>query len=896
MLFRKVLALRGPNIWASFPVLEAWVDLEDLKDSPSNVLPGFNDRLMSWLPSMIEHRCGLGYRGGFFERLRTGTYQGHILEHVTLELQSLAGTAVGFGRARETLEEGVYKVAVEYEDETLARACLDAAKEMLDAAVHDKPYNVEAEIARLRSLAQNICLGPSTNAIVQAAKDRGIPSKRLTSGSLVQLGFGKKQRRILAAETDRTGAIAQEIAQDKDLTRSLLRPAGVPVSEGRPVESAEDAWAAAQELGGAVVVKPRYGSQGSGVATNLRTREQVLAAYEAALAESSSGSVLVETYAPGDDYRLLVVGDRLVAAARREPAKVIGDGVLTVSQLVEQVNRDPRRGEDHATALSKIPLDAVSIGVLADQGYALNSIPEAGKIVLIRRNANLSTGGTATDVTDHVHPEVAERAVEAARIVGLDIAGVDVVAQNIGRPLEGQGGIIVEVNAAPGLRMHLQPSVGTPRPVGEAIVDLLYEPGENGRIPIVGVTGVNGKTTTTRLIAHIIAQTGKKVGMTCTDGIYIGSRRIDTGDCSGPASAGAVLGNPLVEAAVLETARGGILRAGLGFDVCDVAVVTNIGEGDHLGISDIETPERLAWVKRTLVDAVAKTGAAVLNAADPLTGEMAPHCPGSVVFFGRDAENPVMSLHRDAGGRAVYDEDGDIILAEGADEIVLANLCDVPLTRDGRVGFQVENVLAATSACWSLGLPLETIAAALGSFGADSESVPGRFNLLEIKGATVVLDYGHNTSALQALIEVLDEFPHETRIAVYSAAGDRRDSDMIRQGELLAAAFDRVFLYEDQYTRGRAPGEIMGLFKEGMRTGGRVSEIHEVQGALKSVEKALRAVRPGELLVIQPDVIDTTLDYIRQYLELRAAGQEVDLNEALETAVQSSVLLSQASE
>ena len=894
MQFRKVLALRGPNIWASFPVLEAWVDLEDLKDSPSDTLPGFNDRLMAWLPSMIEHRCGLGHRGGFFERLRTGTYQGHILEHVTLELQSLAGTEVGYGRARETHEEGVYKVAVEYEDETLGRACLEAGRLLLDAAVKDLPYEIEAEVDRLRKLAQNVCLGPSTGAIVKAAQERGIPTRRLSSGSLVQLGYGSRQRRILAAETDRTGAVAQEIAQDKELTRSVLRPLGVPVAEGRPVESVEDAWEVAQEIGGAVVLKPQYGNQGRGVATNLTTREQVLAAYEAAVAASAAAAVIVETFARGADHRVLVVGDRVIAAARREPAHVIGDGRSTIEQLVAVVNTDPRRGEDHATSLSKIPLDAVSLGVLADQGYTTSSVPQAGQVVLIRRNANLSTGGTAEDVTDSVHPEVAARVVEAAQAVGLDIAGVDVVAKDIARPLEAQGGIIVEVNAAPGLRMHLQPSSGTPRPVGEAIVDLLFAPGDDGRIPIVGITGVNGKTTTTRLIAHIVAQTGKKVGMTCTDGIFVGGRRIDHGDCSGPASATAVLANPRVDAAVLETARGGILRAGLAFDRCDVAVVTNIGEGDHLGLSDIESVERLAYVKRTIVDAVAKTGSAVLNAADPLVAEMAPHCPGSVIFFGRDAEHPVIAKHLDGGGRAIFDREGEVILAEGAREFLLSNLADVPLTHAGRIGFQVENVLAAAGAAWALGASPDAIRSALATFSADSKHVPGRFNLLEIEGATVILDYGHNTSALQALIEAIDPFPHERRTVVYSAAGDRRDCDMIRQGQLLAEAFDRVILYEDQYTRGRAEGEIMALFREGLKDGGRVEEIVEVRGALKSVETALRGSRPGDLLVIQPDVIDETLDFVRKYLASRADGREIELSQAIGIAASPAVLVPQA--
>ncbi len=602
MEFRKVLALRGPNIWANFPVLEAWVDLQELKDSPSDILPGFNERVMAWLPTMIEHRCSIGERGGFFERLRRGTYQGHILEHVTLELQSLAGVPTGFGRARETSEDGVYKVAIEYVEEELCRACMETGRRMLDAAVKDLPFDVTAEVAKLRELAQQVCLGPSTGAIVRAAVKRGIPVRRLNSESLVQLGYGAKQRRILAAQTDRTGAVAEAIAQDKELTRSLLRSMGVPVPNGRPVTDADDAWAAAQEIGGAVVVKPQYGSQGRGVATNLTTREQVVAAYNAAREETSY--VLVERYAPGADYRLLVVGDRVVAAARREPAQVLGDGRSTIRQLVDGVNRDPRRGDDHATVLSKIKLDSVSLNTLGEQGYTPDSTPNAGVQVLIRRNANLSTGGTAADVTDLVHPEVAARAVEAAKMVGLDVAGVDVIALDITRPLEHQGGIVVEVNASPGLRMHLEPSSGRPRPVGEAIIDTMFADGQNGRIPLVAVTGVNGKTTTTRFIAHLLRSTGRKVGMTCTDGIYIDSRRVDGGDCSGPVSAQSVLSNPLVEAAVLETARGGVLRAGLGFDRCDVAVVTNIGEGDHLGLADIETLEKLAKVKRCIVDVV----------------------------------------------------------------------------------------------------------------------------------------------------------------------------------------------------------------------------------------------------------------------------------------------------
>jgi len=869
MEFRKVLALRGPNLWANYPVLEAWVDLGQLKDRPSNTLPGFNEKLMNGLPTMIEHRCSIGERGGFFQRLRDGTYLGHILEHVTLELQTLAGTEVGMGRARETSEEGVYKVIVEYKEEAVGRACLASARELLLAAIHDRPFDVAGELERLRGLVHEVSLGPSTRSIVEAAKAREIPFRRIGSGSLVQFGWGAKQRRILAAETDRTGAIAEFIAQDKELTRLFLASVGVPVPGGRPAHSAEDAWTAAQEIGVPVVVKPQDGNQGRGVATNLTTREQILAAYEAARQESSQ--VIVEKYAHGNDYRLLVIGGRLVAAARREPAQVTGDGAHTIQELIDRVNQDPRRSDHHATVLSKIRLDAVALGVLKDQGYAPDSVPPAGAVVLIRRNANLSTGGTAIDVTERVHPEVAHRAIDAARMVGLDIAGVDVVAQDISKPLEDQGGVIVEVNAAPGLRMHLEPSAGLSRPVGEAIVATLFGPGENGRIPVVAVTGTNGKTTTTRLIAHILKGTGKQVGMTCTDGIYIDDRRIDCDDCSGPQSARSVLMNPAVEMAVFETARGGILREGLGFDRCDVAVVTNIGEGDHLGLADIHSLEMLAKVKRCIVDVVAPKGAAVLNANDPLVAGMAEHCPGSVVFFAQDENHPVIVGHRAAGKRAAFVRNNAVVLAEGPREEVALPLDHAPLTHNGRIPFQVENTLAAVAAAWSLGIPSDVIRTRVECFAANMEMAPGRFNLLDINGATVIIDYGHNSSSLMALSEIFDRYPHERRTAVYSMAGDRRDCDLVRIGQLLGEAFDRVILYEDHSVRGRTQGEITRLMREGLAAGSRVKAVEEFRSNLRAIEAGLQHAQPGELILVQADTIDETVRFLRSYLSTLSA-------------------------
>ncbi len=848
MEIQHIWVLRGANVWARCPVLEVELTLSDGAVVEQR-LAACKARIYSWLTSL------------------SGWPLGHdlpaLLGDVTLELQRLAGSPVQFCRVHPG-GNGFFRVIIEFEEEELGRACLETARQLILAALADRPVDVGAELARLRDLANDVRLGPSTAAIVAAARRRGIPVRRLGGGSLVQLGHGFRQRRICTAETDATSAIAEMIAQDKQLTRTLLSAVGVPVPEGRPVADVEDAWRAAGEIGLPVVVKPQYGNHGRGVATNLSTREQVVNAYAAAREEGSS--ILVESYIPGDDYRLLVIGGRLVAAARREPAHVIGDGHSTIRELVAEVNRDPRRSDGHATVLSFIKLDAVGLAVLAEQGYSPDSVPPAGQRVLIRRNGNLSTGGTATDVTDRVHPETAARAVEAARAVGLDIAGVDVVAGDISRPLEEQRGAVVEVNAGPGLRMHLEPSAGQARPVGEAIVSMLFAEGDTGRIPLIAVTGVNGKTTTTRLIAHLLRRPEGGVALTCTDGIYLDGRRLRGNDCSGPRSARALLLNPNVRLAVLETARGGILRQGLGFDFCDVAIVTNIGDGDHLDAHGVATVEELARVKRVVVENVSVNGVAVLNAVDPLVAAMADHCTGRVIFFAQDADHPIVTAHRKRGERAVVVRAGQIVLAEGAREEVLTALEQVPLTHAGRIGFQIDNVLAACAAVWSLNVPLDAIRAGLSTFHGDARQSPGRFNVFHAGDATVIADYAHNPSALAALVDSLSAFAHHRRCLVFTPPRQRRDVDVLAMGRILGDGFDRIHLYRDEGSSDPTEDDLFSVLRRGITAGKRGAETTEASGELSAVEAALADLRPGDLLVLGIESVDKSLAFIQARL------------------------------
>lgn len=849
----RIRTLRGPNLWSRHTAIEAVIHCSEQECSLDR-MPGLEMRLRARFPEIGSLR----FQGGQIP-------VAHLLELAALGLQAQAGCPVTFSRTTATTVTSDFLVVVEYTEEEVGRLAFELAEQLITAALADQPFELASALARLRELDEEVRLGPSTGAIVQAAMAHGIPFRRLTSGSMVQFGWGSKQRRILAAETDRTGAVAEAIAQDKMLTKHLLDAAGVPVPLGRPVKDVEEAWQTALEVGLPVVVKPQDGNQGKGVTVNVATREHLQIAYAAAA--EYSDEVMVERYLPGRDYRLLVVGDRMVAAARRDPPQVIGDGVHTIAELVEQVNRDPRRGDGHATPLTRIRIDEIAHARLQIQGYRADSVPSKGARVVLRNNANLSTGGSATDVTDDVHPEMAARAIEAARVVGLDICGVDVVCESELMPLEHQGGGIVEVNAAPGLRMHLQPSFGKGRPVGEAIISSMFAPGENGRIPLVAVAGTNGKTTTVRLTAHLLTRSGKRVGMTNSDGVYIGARRIDSGDCSGPKSARNVLMHPDVDAAVLETARGGLLREGLAFDMCDVAVVTNLGMGDHLGLNYINTLEDLAVVKRVIVENVVPgRGVAVLNAADAVVADMARNCPGAVIYFAHDAHHPVITLHAVRGQRVVYVEQGCIVAAEGADRQCYA-LADIPLTRNGSIPFQVENAMAAIAAAWALGLSPEVIRAGLADFVNDAATAPGRFNVFDYRGATLIADYGHNPDAMLALVQAVGAMPARRRIVVISGAGDRRDEDIRQQTRILGDIFDEAVLYQDQCQRGRADGEVLGLLREGLRGAKRTAKFEEIRGEFAAIDAALARLQPGDLCLVLVDQVDEALGYIAARVE-----------------------------
>jgi cyanophycin synthetase len=858
----RLRALRGPNYWRLAPVIACDLRLGTLEDVCSNEVGGFNERLLSALPSLHDHPCSRGSPGGFVERLHEGTRLPHILEHIALELQSLAGSDVQFGRVVPSGDAGVWWLIVEYEEEQVGLASVRDAIELVRACLTGAAFELEPRVIRLQELLERVRLGPSTAAIVEEARRRGIPVRRLNAGSLVQLGLGRNLRRIQATLTDFTSAIGVEIAQDKDDTKRVLEQVGLPVPAGALARTEDEAIRIAEEIGYPVILKPVDGSHGRGISPRLDDERAVREAWPSA--QEFSAEVVVEQFATGRDHRVLVVNKQVVAVAERVPAHVVGDGVLTIRQLIDIANTDPRRGPGHQRVLTLLACDDVTEEVLRRSGLTLEGIPARGERVMLRATANLSTGGTSIDRTEEIHPSNVTACEMAASIVGLDIAGIDVITPDISVPFRDNRAVIIEVNAAPGVRMHTHPAEGKARNVAAPIIDMLYPTGEPTTIPVIAVTGTNGKTTTVRLIAHLFRSTGNTVGFTTTDGVYVQNRLVMEGDMTGPFSANIVLSNPLVDVAVLETARGGILRAGLGFDECDVGVVLNVS-GDHLGLGGINTIEQLADLKSVIAAVVKRDGHAVLNADDALVAAMRDKTGGDLVFFSVDGEgrNKLVDDHLVRNGIAVRIEDETFVVRRGRLRIPIASVHEVPLMMGGAAQFQRVNVLAAIAAAYVQGMRYDDIRAGLLSFFPSPSLTPGRLNLLRIGRGRVLVDYAHNAPAVAGLIDLAHSLHATRRIGIIAVPGDRRDDDVRAVGRL-AASLDRVIVKEDEDPRGRRRGEVAELLREGLREGGMQDDrVEVVLDEREAIERVVADIEDGDLVLILVDHVRPVLETLR---------------------------------
>ena len=860
----RVRPLRGPNYWRLAPVIACDVRLGALEPRSTIDLDGFADRLLVAVPTLAEHPCSRGSAGGFVERLREGTRLPHVLEHVALELQTLAGSEVSFGRVVPSGEEGVTWVIVAYEEEVVGVESMHEAARLLRACIANAPVDAPLMVHDLQRLYESVRLGPSTGSIVEEARRRGIPVRRLNSRSLVQLGLGRNLRRIQATVTDRTSSIAVDIAQDKSETKRVLGNIGLPVPQGDVVSTMEGAIEAAAEIGYPVILKPLDASHGRGISSRLDDAHALCASWEEARALGRR--VVVEQFAEGRDHRVLVVGGKVVACAERVPARVRGDGEHPICALIVEANRDPRRGIGHTKILTHLPADAPTEAYLLLGGRTLDTVPAAGEEVWLRPTANLSTGGTSIDRTEEMHPDNVTACEMAADAVGLDIAGIDVMTADISVPFRENGAVIIEVNAGPGIRMHTHPTEGRPRNVGAPIVDMLYPPGSESTIPVIAVTGTNGKTTTTRLIAHLFRNTGRTVGFTTTDGVYLHNRLVMEGDMTGPFSANIILTNPTVDVAVLETARGGILRAGLGFDEADVGVVLNVSE-DHLGMRGIHTIEQLADVKGVIPAVTKREGHAVLNADDPLVYAMRERTGADIVLFSARefGENTLVTEHIARGGIAAVVEGETFVIRRGRLRIPIAAEHDVPLSLGGAARFQRENVLAAVAAAYVQGMRYDDIRAGLLSFFPSPTTTPGRLNIIRVRGGgRVLVDYAHNAAAIAGLVEFVFRVPAAKRYCVLTVPGDRRD-DAIRASGRLCAQFDRVIIKEDVDRRGRERGEIAGLLREGLMAGGLAAERIEIMYEEdEAINHGFDLLGEDDLLVIHADRVPSTLAVVRQ--------------------------------
>jgi cyanophycin synthetase len=870
-LFMKIVeikVLRGPNYWSVRrpKLIQMKIDLEEMEQKPTNKIEGFRQRLENLLPSLYEHRCSEGVEGGFFSRVNEGTWMGHVIEHIALEIQTLAGMDCGFGRTRGTGEsEGVYYVVFDYMEEDAGVYAAKAAFRIAQALIIGEPYDLEKDIQEMREIREETRLGPSTGCIVEEAAKRGIPYIRLNKQSLVQLGYGVHQKRIRATIASTTSNIAVDIACDKEETKNLLEAAEVPVPKGVVIRTEAGLDEAIEKLGYPLVIKPVDGNHGKGNTTNITNREQAIKAFEAA--KSYGRTVIVERFITGFDFRALVVNYKFICAALRTPAAVTGDGVHDIRYLIDETNKDPRRGYGHEKVLTQITIDQFTQKMLDDAGYTLETIPARGELVLLKPTANLSTGGTSTDVTDEVHPANVFMFERIARIIGLDICGIDIMVKDLRSPITENGGAVLEVNAAPGFRMHIDPAEGIPRNAAEPVVDMLFPKGSIGRIPIIAITGTNGKTTTTRLAAHLAKSAGKKVGYTTSDGVYIQNQMMMKGDCTGPVSSAFVLKDPTVDFAVLECARGGILKSGLAFQNCDVAIVTNVA-ADHMGLGGIHTLEQMARLKAVVPETVFPHGYAVLNADDDLVYRMQEGLECNIALFSMDEKNPRIKKHCAKGGLAAVYENGYISIMKGTWKIRVAAVKDIPLTFEGKAKHNIANTLPAVLATYLYrDITIEDIRQGLLTFVPSSSQTPGRLNFFRFRNFTFLADFAHNPHGLKLLCDFVSNLNFNWRVGIISGTGDRRDEDIRELGEISAKCFDEIIIRCDRNLRGRTADEIIALLKDGIESVNAGLPTIVIPNEDEALEYAYNNGKPGSLITVMCDVVAGALDKIKALKE-----------------------------
>ncbi len=863
----EIKAMRGPNYWSvrRGKLIQMKLDLEEMEERPSNTIAGFKERLEALMPTLYEHRCSEGEPGGFFSRVTDGTWMGHIIEHVALELQTLAGMDTGFGRTRGTGKEGEYYVIFDYIEEAAGIYTAKASVDIVQSIIDDKPYDLETDIQNLREIREDTRLGPSTGCIVEEAAKRNIPFIRLNKHSLVQLGYGIHQKRIRATIASTTSNIAVDIACDKEETKNLLEAAEIPVPSGTVIRTEDDLKDAVESYGYPLVIKPIDGNHGKGNTTNITTWEQALSAFAAA--KEYGRSVIIERFITGFDFRILVINSKFICAALRTPASVVGDGENNIQYLIDKVNADPRRGYGHEKVLTQITIDRYTEKMLDDMNYTLDTIPPKGERVYLKPTANLSTGGTSTDVTDEVHPDNVFMCERIAKIIGLDICGIDIMATDLRTPVKENKGAILEVNAAPGFRMHIDPSEGLPRNVAEPVVDMLFPKGSEGRIPIIAVTGTNGKTTTTRIVAHIAKSAGKKVGYTTSDGVYIQNQLMMKGDCTGPISSQFVLKDPTVDFAVLECARGGILKNGLAFRHCEVAIVTNVA-ADHMGLGGINTLEQMAKVKAVVPETVFKHGYAVLNADDDLVYNMREELQCNVGLFSMDENNKRIKRHCSRGGLAAVYENGFISILKGTWKIRVIHVKDVPITFEGKALHNIANCLPAVLASYLYrDITIDDIKSALMSFVPSSTLTPGRLNFFHFKNYSILADFAHNPHGLKLLGDFVSKLEYTKKIGVISGTGDRRDEDIMELGSLSAEYFDEIIIRCDKNLRGRTAEEIIDLLKKGIEKVDPNKPTKTIVNENEALEYIYANPESGALYVVMCDVVAGALEKIRELKE-----------------------------